>query len=155
MLFRRPDGIMARLRRQDTVTRLSCTHPHAFADVPETIVLDHAASRRFLELLGFEVADRVRFKRETWRYCQYQMHLDQTDALGDYLTIEAEAGTATHEQYRRQALKQLKSLGISALEPRNHPVDKPDLDGVDSSINLPYTAPIVPDHSKRFEPQGT
>jgi adenylate cyclase class IV len=155
ILFRRSDDLMARLRRQDTVTRLSCTRPHALADIPETIVLDHAACRRLLEMLGFEAVDRVRFKRETWRYCQYQMHLDQTEALGDYLTIEAEAGSASHESYRRQALKHLKSLGISPLEPGACPVDKPDLVGVDSSTDLPYTAPIVPDRSKHFEPQGT
>src|SRR5882724_1858975 len=91
-LFHRPDGVMARLRRQDTVTRLSCTHPGALADAPESIVLDHQACRKMLELLGFSAADRVRFSRETWRHCQYLLHLDRTEALGDFLTLEAEAG---------------------------------------------------------------
>lgn len=143
LLFRRPDGVLARLRRQDTVTRLSCTHPGVMSDAPETIVLDHAACRRFLELLGFEMIDRVRFMRETWRHCQYLLHLDRTEALGDFLTAEAEAGTASHQAYRRQVLKYLRNLGVSPTEP-----------GVDSSTDLPYTAPIVPGRPKRFEPQG-
>lgn len=143
ILFRRSDGVMARLRRQDTVTRLSCTHPGALADAPETIVLDHQACRRLLELLGFDAGDRVRFTRETWRYCQYLLHLDRTEALGDFLTLEAEAGSASHHGYRRQALKFLKNLGIASREP-----------GVDSSPDLPYTAPIVPSRPEQFEPHG-
>ena len=57
-LYRRPDGAMARLRRQDTVTRLSCSRPDIVGGAAETIVLDHPASRRLLELLGFEAVDR-------------------------------------------------------------------------------------------------
>lgn len=154
-LFRRSDGVTARLRRQDTVTRLSCTHPGALADVPETIVLDFQASRRLLELFGFEAVDRVRFRRETWRHCQYHIHLDQTESFGDFLTIEAEAGSASHQSFRRQVLKFLRNLGIFPLEPEACPVDKLGISGVDSSTDLPYTAPIVPGHSKHFEPQGT
>ena len=141
--FHRPDGRTARLRKQDTVTRLSCTHPDSIADAPETIVLDYRASERLLEVLGFAPVERIRFTRETWRHCQYLLHLDRTEALGDYLTVESEAGTMHPHLYRRQTLKSLKKMGICPLEP-----------GVDSSTDLPYTAPIVPGRSKRFEPQG-
>ncbi|MFA5854089.1 MAG: CYTH domain-containing protein [Patescibacteria group bacterium] len=154
-LFRGPDNITARLRRQDTVTRLSCTHPSALSDAPETVVLDYRACQRLLELLGFEAVDRVRFSRETWRQCQYLIHLDRTEALGDYLTVEAEVGSASHQNYRRQVLKFLRNMGILPLEPGSYPVDKPGLYGVDSSTDLPYTAPIVPGRSEQFEPQGT
>lgn len=139
-LYRRGDGVAARLRRQDTVTRLSCTHPGALADAPETIVLDYRACERLLTLLGFDAIDRVRFTRETWRHCQYLLHLDRTEALGDYLTLEAEAGTASHPMYRRQALKFIRKMGISPLQP-----------GVDSSSDLPYTAPIVQRRPTTFE----
>ena len=47
-LYRRPDGALARLRRQDTVTRLSCSKPElGLQDAPETIVLDHQAIPRW------------------------------------------------------------------------------------------------------------
>jgi adenylate cyclase class IV len=154
-LFRRSDDVTARLRRQDTVTRLSCTHPNALSEAPETIVLDYRACQNLLELLGFEAVDRVRFARETWRQCQYLIHLDRTEVLGDYLTIEAEVGNASHQSYRRQVLRFLRNLGILPLEPGACPVDRPGLYGVDSSTELPYTAPIVPGCSEQFEPQGT
>ena len=57
--------------------------------------------------------------------------------------VESEAGTINPHLYRRQTLKSLRKMGISPLEP-----------GVDSSTDLPYTAPIVPGRSKQFEPQG-
>ncbi len=153
-LFRRPDNVSARLRRQDTVTRLSCTNPGTLAEPPETVVLDYQACSRVLELAGFKPVDRVKFKRETWRYCQYLLHLDQTEVLGDYLTAEAEAGTASPHAFRRQVLKSLKNLGILPLEPNACPVDKQDVYGVDNHSKLPYTAPIVSGHSKLFESQG-
>lgn len=132
-LYRRTDGALARLRRQDTVTRLSCTRPDlGLPEAPETIVLDHQASRRLLELLGFEAADRVRFTRETWRSCQYLLHLDRVEGLGDYVTIQAEQGTYPPKIYRRLALKQLKAMGI-----------EPVWAGVDSPKAVPYTASIT------------
>lgn len=132
-LYRRPDGALARLRRQDTVTRLSCTRPElGLTDAPETIVLDHQAARRLLELLGFETADRVRFSRETWRECQYLLHLDRVEGLGDYITIQAEQGSYPPKIYRRLALKRLKEMGI-----------EPAWAGVDSPWTLPYTASIT------------
>jgi len=132
-LYRRQDGALARLRRQDTVTRLSCTRPDlGVPDAPETIVLDLQASRRLLELLGFEAADRVRFVRETWRSCQYLLHLDRVEGLGDFMTVEAERGAYPPKVYRRLALKQLKSMGIRAI-----------WDGVDSPEAVPYTASIT------------
>ncbi len=139
-LFHRPDGVAARLRRQDTVTRLSCTHPGALADAPESIVLDPQACRSMLELLGFKAADRVRFSRETWRHCQYLVHLDRTETLGDFLTLEAEAGSVSHHAYRRTALKFLRQMGVSVLEP-----------GLDSSEKPAYTAPIVQRRPTAFE----
>ena len=132
-LYRRPDGALARLRRQDTVTRLSCTRPDiGLPDAPETIVLDHQASRRLLELLGFEAADRVRYVRETWRSCQYLLHLDRVEGLGDYVTVQAEQGLYPPKIYRRLALKQLKSMGI-----------QPVWAGIDSPQAVPYTASIT------------
>jgi adenylate cyclase class IV len=132
-LYRRTDGALARLRRQDTVTRLSCTRPDiGLPDAPETIVLDHQASRRLLELLGFEAADRVRFVRETWRSCQYLLHLDRVEGLGDYITVQAEQGSYPPKIYRRLALKQLRAMGI-----------RPAWSGVDSPEALPYTASIT------------
>lgn len=142
-LLRRPDGVLARVRRQDTVTRLSCNHPGVFTDTPETIVLDHHSCRRLLEILGFAQIDHVRFSRESWRVCQYLLHLDRVEKLGAFLTVEAEAGETSMYVYRRQTLKFLKKMGISPQEP-----------GVDSSDNLAYTAPIVPGRSEQFEPQG-
>lgn len=132
-LYRRADGALARLRRQDTVTRLSCTKPDlGLPDAPETIVLDGQASRRLLELLGFEAADRVRFIRETWRDCQFLLHLDRVEGLGDYLTVQAEQGAYPSKVYRRLALKRLKAMGI-----------QPSWTGVDSPGAVPYTASIT------------
>ena len=149
-LYRRSDGVVARLRRQDMVTKLSCNHPGALADAPETIVLDYRACQRLLELLGFQEADRVRFLRETWRHCQFLLHLDRTETLGDYLTIEAEAGSTSPHGYRRQALKFLKQLGLRAMEPEASPERSRR---VDSSAEPAYTAPIVPSRSA-FERDG-
>lgn len=143
-LYRRPDGVIARLRRQDTVARLSCTRAGALSDAAETIVLDAQACHKLLALLGFETADRVRFTRDTWRYCQYLVHLDCTETLGDFLTVEAEAGGTSPYAYRRQAMRFLKQFGIASLEP-----------GVDIPEEASYTAPIVPSRSKSFEPEGT
>lgn len=132
-LYRRADGALARLRRQDTVTRLSCTRPDiGLPDAPETIVLDYQAARRLLELLGFEAVDRVRFVRETWRSCRYLLHLDRVEGLGDYLTVQAERGQYPPKIYRRLALKQLKSMGI-----------EPAWAGIDSPQAVPYTASIT------------
>lgn len=132
-LYRNRDGASARLRRQDTVTRLSCTRPDAFeAEAPETIVLDLRASQRLLEMLGFEAVDQVRFLRETWRSCQYLLHLDRVEGLGDYLTVQAEQGTYAPATYRKMALKWLKSLGL-----------RPAWSGVDTPEALPYTASIT------------
>jgi len=132
-LYRRPDGALARLRRQDTVTRLSCTKPDlGLPDAPETIVLDYQASRRLLELLGFEAADRVRFVRETWRSSQYMLHLDRVEELGDYITVQAEQGAYPPKIYRKLALKQLRSMGILVAR-----------GGVDSPEAVPYTASIT------------
>jgi adenylate cyclase class IV len=131
-LYRRADGALARLRRQDTVARLSCTVPALAADAPETIVLDMQAARRMLEVLGFEAADRVRFIRETWRECQFFLHLDRVEGLGDYVTIQAERGEYPPKIYRRLALKQLKTMGI-----------RPVWGGVDSPEAVPYTASIT------------
>lgn len=148
-LYRRTDGALARLRRQDTVTRLSCTRPGTpipkvpdtvavpgtsdRTDAPETIVLDYHASRRLLELLGFEAADRVRFIRETWRDCQFLLHLDRVEGLGDYITVQAEHGAYPPKIYRKLALKRLRDMGIHA-----------SWTGVDTSVDLPYTASIIP-----------
>lgn len=132
--FGRPDGVMARLRRQDTVTRLSCNAPGVFdPDAPETIVLDPIACRRLLELCGFEAQERVRLSRETWRSCQFLLHLDRVEGTGVFLTLESDVGTLSAHGYRRQALKFLKNLGISAAAA-----------GVDSLPGFPYTAPVVP-----------
>lgn len=133
LIFRRDDGVLARLRRQDTVTRLSCTRPDVLSPDPiETIVLDHQACRVMLELLGFEAVERVRLNRETWRSCQYHLHLDRVEGLGDFITIQAEAGLYPPKIYRRLALKFLKNLGI-----------RPVQTGVDSLAALPYTASIT------------
>lgn len=132
-LYRRSDGALARLRRQDTVTRLSCTRPDiGLPDAPETIVLDYQASRRLLELLGFEAVDRVRFVRETWRSCQYLLHLDRVEGLGDYVTVQAEQGSFPSKVYRKMAMKQLRTMGIS-----------PSWAGIDSPNAVPYTASIT------------
>lgn len=132
-LYRRPDGVLARLRRQDTLVRLSCTRPDLGpTDPPETVVLDHEASRRLLELLGFEAVERVRLVRETWRSCQYFVHLDRVEGLGDFLTLQAERGAYPQAGYRKMALKYLKNLGIG-----------PDREGVDKREPLPYTASIT------------
>jgi adenylate cyclase class IV len=132
-LFRRADGALARLRRQDTVTRLSCTRPDLeLPEPPETIVLDNDASRRLLDLLGFEAVDRVRLARETWRSCQYFVHLDRVEGLGDFITLQAERGRYPAATYRKIALKYLKSLGI-----------EPAWEGVDKAEALPYTASIT------------
>ena len=133
-LFRRSDGALARLRRQDTVTRLSCTIPNLeLPEPPETIVLDNEASRRLLDLLGFEAVDRVRLVRETWRSCQYFVHLDRVEGLGDFITLQAERGSYPPSLYKKIALKFLKSLGV-----------KPAWEGVDRAEALPYTASIIP-----------
>lgn len=132
-LYRRSDGALARLRRQDTLTRLSCTRPDLkLAEDPETIVLDHVASRRLLDILGFEAVDRVRLVRETWRSCQYFVHLDRVEGLGDFLTLQMEQGAYPAAKYRKIGLKYLKSMGIT-----------PVWEGIDKSKALPYTASIA------------
>ncbi len=132
-LFRRPDGALARLRRQDTVVRLSCTRQDLeLPNPPETIVLDGEACRRALEILGFAPVDRVRLTRETWRSFQYFLHLDRVEGLGDFLTLQAERGSYPPKTYRKIALKFLKNLGIRPAEA-----------GVDTAGPLPYTASIT------------
>ncbi len=133
-LYRRPDGALARLRRQDAVTRLSCTVPDlGLSDPPETVVLDPAACRRLLDLLGFEAVDRVRYARESWRDCQYALHLDRVEGLGDYLTVQTDQGLYPAKTYRKMALKRLKTMGIEPAEP--------DLDSPEA---VAYTASIIP-----------
>lgn len=132
-LYRRQDGALARLRRQDMVTRLSCSRPDLhLPSPPETIVLDPQASRRLLDLLGFEPVDRVRFARETWRSERFLLHLDRVERLGDYLTVEAIQGSYPAATYRKVALKHLRNLGI-----------RPSWDNLDSPGGLPYTASIT------------
>ena len=132
-LYRRADGALARLRRQDTVTRLSCTRAGLeLPSPPETIVLDAEACRRLLELLEFAPADRIRLTRETWRSCQYFLHLDRVERLGDFVTLEAERGAYPPQIFRKIALKYLKSLGVL-----------PAWEGVDKAKGLAYTASIT------------
>jgi adenylate cyclase class IV len=133
VLYRRPDGVLARLRRQDAVTRLGCTRPDIVSGAAETVVLDHAAARRLLDLLGFEAVDRIRLARETWRDCQYLLHLDRVEGQGDFLTVQDVQAAYPARIFRKMAVKRLNTLGIT--------VGAADLD---SPGSLAYTASIIP-----------
>lgn len=131
--FTAPDGAIARLRRQDTVTRLSCTRslarggPGEAPATVETVVLDHHACLRLLGFIGFREVERLKFLRETWRKWQYAIHLDRVAGMGDFLTLEQEGPAPSPKKARQQAKKFLKALGIA---------------GLDMPRALPYTAPI-------------
>lgn len=135
--FENGRGDVARLRRQDTVSRLSCTRvlaPDA-EERPETIVLDFAASVRLLVRFGFREAAREKYLRETWKRHHYLLHLDRFADQPARLTLEADAWAASDRRMKRQALRFLKSIGISAkIRPFRADIDKPQA--------LPYTAPI-------------
>lgn len=131
--FSAPSGAVARLRRQDTVTRLSCTRapgsgsPDGTPPSAETVVLDYQACRRLLDLLGFREVERLKLARETWRKWQYVIHLDRVAGMGDFLTLESEGPALSPKKAKSQAKKFLKGLGIG---------------GLDMGPAAPYTAPI-------------
>lgn len=131
--FAAPSGAVARLRRQDTVTRLSCTrapgngsHGGSLPSA-ETVVLDHRACRRLLDLIGFREVERLKLARETWRKWQYVIHLDRVAGMGEFLTLEFEGPIQAPKKAKSQAKKFLKGLGIG---------------GLDMCPAAPYTAPI-------------
>ncbi len=135
--FENGRGDTARLRKQDTVTRLSCTRPlgDITRECPETIVLDFLACVKLLIRFGFTEAAREKYVRETWKRHHYALHLDRFPDAPARLTLEAEAWAEDDRRMKRQALKFLKSIGISCkIRPQRSDIDKPR--------GLPYTAPI-------------
>lgn len=137
VFFANAAGDVARLRRQDTITRLSCTKPLFGGPMEncETIVLDFRACQRLLTMFGFRDTVRERLIRETWRKCHYGIHLDRLQDGEDRLTLEAEAWHDNDLRMKRQAVKFLKSLGISCKIKLGKPT-------VDKSTAAAYTAPV-------------
>ena len=142
LLFVNDAGDVARLRRQDTITRLSCTKPllrEGPAENCETIVLDFRACLRLLLMFGFRESARERLTRETWKKCHYALHLDRLQDGGDRLTLEAEAWHENDLRMKRQAVKFLKSMGIACkIKLKRCDIAKPPA--------AAYTAPIVRDN---------
>lgn len=135
--FENGRGDVARLRRQDTVSRLSCTRPigSLSEERPETIVIDFAACAKLLARFGFREVARERYVRETWKKHHYALHLDRFPSLPARLTLEAEAWASSENRMKRQAVRFLKSMGISVkIGAFKADIDKPKA--------LPYTAPI-------------
>lgn len=134
--FESSAGDIARLRRQDTISKLSCTKP-LNRGITETIVLDFRASQELLSSLGFTQVERVAVTRDIFRYQHYAVYLDQVDTIGEFLIMEAEAGRKRLSVLEKSARKVLRSLEIP-WEPENHPA----LTAIDTTGALPYTKAI-------------
>lgn len=136
--FRATDGFEARLRRQDTVSRLAWSERPDGEACLETVVLDHRACHAFLERIGLAALPAKRFMRETWKKHCYVFHLDRLESGPDLLTVECEPDPSVPPtRTRRQALKCLKMMGIEPLQ--SAPV--PRIDSLPSPV---YTAPVKP-----------
>ena len=106
---------IVRIRRQDTLARLSCSRrisPDEPEESHETIVLDARACTGLLSMLGFEAAETVRLTRDAWKKHLYNLHLDRIEGMGDFLTIETEVKYDNHRRLKRAALDLLRGLGI-------------------------------------------
>ena len=114
--FENRDADIVRLRRQDGVTRLSCTRHlsiEGLEDHGETVVTDFNASRELIRLMGFDEAENMRLTRDTWRQDHYSLHLDRVEKLGSYLVLECQTDGLPEAKLKRRALKLLKSLGLN------------------------------------------
>ncbi len=114
--FTRPDSDeIVRLRRQDTLAKLSCAR-RLSADEPaeyhETIVLDARACAQLLAMLGFRTSETVRLTRDLWKKHLYSLHLDRVENQGDFLTVETEVRHDNHRRLKKAAFSLLKALGI-------------------------------------------
>lgn len=130
--FAGPGKEIVRLRRQDTVSKLSCTRHLDLDGVEEnheSIVLDFAACREMLLMLGFRETDRMRLTRDAWKMHHYAISLDRIDGMGPFLVLECESKGENERKLKRSALKFVKSLGID--------------EAVDSPAPIPYTEPVA------------
>lgn len=131
---------LARLRKQDTLTRLSCTRKSVVDDIVEaheTVVLDHRASEAMLHMLGFRKTEEVRLTRDAFRKHHYSISLDRVEGLGDFLVLETEAGDLEPVRLRRMAERFIGRMEVP-LKP-----GKPRLNmGLDSISVLPYTKAV-------------
>jgi len=128
---------IVRLRRQDTVTRLSSTRRldlDGLEENHETIVLDFRASLAMLQSLGFVETDRLKLTRDAWRKNQYSLFLDRIEGMGEFLVLEAEIKGDNERREKRAALKFLRSLGVKT---------KPAADQPDLSAKRPILAEML------------
>lgn len=133
-------GHLARLRKQDTITRLSCTSKAVvdeIADAHETVVLDHRATEAMLGMLGFSRNETVRLTRDSFRMHHYAIALDRVEGLGDFLVLETEAGTLEPARLRHAAERFIGKLEIPL---KGLPGTRDS--GLDSFSPLPYTRAI-------------
>jgi adenylate cyclase class IV len=124
--FENGTGTVARIRRQDTIAKLSCTPTDDASTSFETIVLDARACQGLLEHLGFRLRDRLTLLRDTWRKHQYHLHLDRIDGLGTFLTMEIPLTGEPRQKAVKAALKCLRQLGFRPpRQPKPLSIDKP------------------------------
>lgn len=129
-------GDLARLRRQDTICRLSCTKPLKGLFL-ETIVLDFRSCQKLLTSLGFREVERIAVTRDIFRHQHYSIYLDKAENIGEFLVIEAEAGHKKRFIHEKAAKRLIRSLEIPW-----EPEEQPHRTAIDMTGRLPYTKAI-------------
>lgn len=138
--FEGPKGNLARLRRQDSLTRLSCTKKEVIDEIVEaheTVVLDHRASTAMLGMMGFTSTEDIRLTRDSFRKHHYALHLDRVEGVGDFLVLETDAGEMEPARLKRAAERFIGKLEIPL---KGVPASRRSR--LDSFSCLPYTRAI-------------
>lgn len=130
----------ARLRKQDSLTRLSCTKKEVIdeiVDAHETVVLDYHATAAMLEMCGFKKLEEIHLTRDSFRKNQYSLSLDRVKGFGDFLVLETEAHELTPERLKLAAER---FIGKMEIPLKGHPQELKSR--LDSLSFLPYTRAI-------------
>lgn len=130
----------ARLRKQDSLTRLSCTKKEVIdeiVDAHETIVLDYHATASMLEMCGFKKLEEIHLTRDSFRKNHYSISLDRVKGLGDFLVLETEADGLAPERLKLAAERFIGKLEIP-LKDRPQELKS----SLDNLSFLPYTRAI-------------
>lgn len=110
-----PEESLARLRKQDMLSRLSCTKKgiiDEMIEAHETVVLDHRAVVAMLDMLGFTEVERVELTRDSFRKHHYSISLDRVKGLGDFLVVETTPAGLTSARLTRAAERFVDKLDI-------------------------------------------
>jgi len=138
--FSGPGDAIARLWKQDSLTRLSCTKKEVIDEIIEayeTVVLDHRASIAMLDMLGFSKSEEIRLTRDSFRKHHYAISLDRVEGLGDFLVLETDAGEIAPARLKHTAERFIGRLEIPL---KGRPASLKT--NLDSFSSLPYTRAI-------------